>query len=1608
MQDKNPKMTSWKKGGLPMKFRRLCVLTIALGIVCVAFLGSGLAQAFSPEAAAMREAARKAGVPEIYLPRETPAESRANKLNLDLWQQKITTMVRDRLAILEEEGVLRDGRRKLAPQFSTETVQIDMQARLRVECKVDDVTPFDESYFESIGGELVVRAIGYGLLVAWIPAERMEAFAGRPDVRLIMHINPPFVDMGSVVTEGDTIHRADEARADFDISGMGQFVGAISNGVDNMAASQGSGDLPPIVVVPPGCAGSGDEGTAMLEIIYDLAPGAGLAFCTGHPGMASMINAINTLAALPGMTIITDDLPKPGEPLFEDGLIAQAKQNAVAAGIFYTASAGNRGNQHYEENFNSTAANVPIGPNVYDNPHDFGGADFQLSITLGTDNSIYLQWADPFGSSGIDLDLYILDAAGNILASSTDLQNGAQDPNEAVSFGATAGTQANILVDYVGGGAPPTVFFDLRAFGGVAWNEYLIPEGSMNGASRQAEVYAAGASDAVNPTVVRGFSSRGPIRHFFPAPLTRMKPDAVAVNGVSITGAGGFGSGTCPMVVPGDCRFYGTSASTPHVAGLAALMLEACPGLTPVQVADFLNTTAVDIDAPGRDNNAGYGLLDVFAGIFPPVGFLEDVVSNEFNPPDPWVQEGLVVDTVCLVTSRNLFNLHFFSDPLQCEDVLCEPGDVKKIHEDVIQFVPDEIAYVPAGETLCVELKMSIPIGQHAGTYAGIAHAIAETFECMPKITDDFVLSLDVRPTVDVDVDDNHGNVSNNVMHLKGAKETVVSGIFTVVNPNSEVKNVDLADGPGNIRIEPVSVSSTDLVKIGDPGESIPAGNISIAVLSSLASGEAQDVRVEVTVPGGVPVNALYRGTVTVTYDECVHASRPNRHILGAGPVSDEFALEVHVLPTQGDLELVLKTSEDFCPDPFPDPWVLSGQVGLSFDVTAHGDHRNIRISSGGLRHDSLDNKLDCFNFFPEEIAFLPAGETRTMDVIVEIPIGQHEGTYEGTFEVVSENGGESEALVSTDVCDNPDMDVDDNHANVSDNLMNLRGAKNDTVSGAFTVVNPNSQTMNVDLPDGPGNVGISPVSISSTDLLKVGGIEVIPEANITFDPLNHLGSGESEDYILEVIIPGDIPINAVYMGWVTVIYEGDFSPFPEVIDSFGLKVEVFPTQGPLDIIDTSLVEEFCPPDPWTQVGQIEFSFEVAALGDHRNIRVSSGGLKHDSLDKKLDDFNFFPEEIAFLAAGETRDVDVIAKVPIGQHAGTYKGVFRVVSENGGEDSVFATAEVCVHPDLDIEDNLANLASNVMHLEGPKEGIAYGTFSLVNPNCTESNTDRYDGPGNLALENLIAIPSDLWFAAGGPPPKKPIPASMIDIQIYPDASHLPSGAGAYGIVQVNIPKKSEHWVPGYNFEYWGDVEVRGYVSGDSVSDGFKIELRVLKAIGGSLLSGFWGEQRGHENLLHWSELGLLESGYSLYRNDLKIADLGEGVFEYADHAVSTAAHEYMLGVKVGGSEIMLGPIIVGGRPVPAIYSISQNHPNPSRGTTTIGYQIPVGGHVSLKVYDISGRLVRTLEDGMKQAGFHYVDWNGEDDSGLRAGNGVYFYRMVSADFSKNLKMILLH
>jgi hypothetical protein len=93
--------------------------------------------------------------------------------------------------------------------------------------------------------------------------------------------------------------------------------------------------------------------------------------------------------------------------------------------------------------------------------------------------------------------------------------------------------------------------------------------------------------------------------------------------------------------------------------------------------------------------------------------------------------------------------------------------------------------------------------------------------------------------------------------------------------------------------------------------------------------------------------------------------------------------------------------------------------------------------------------------------------------------------------------------------------------------------------------------------------------------------------------------------------------------------------------------------------------------------------------------------------------------------------------------------------------------------------------------------------------------------------------------------------------------------------------------------------------------------------------------------------------------------------------------------------------------VPSSYGLSQNYPNPYNPHTQIAYQLPQAGMVSLKIYNIKGELVRTLIEEYKPAGYHTVTWDGKNEDGMEVSSGIYFYRMVSGDFSATKKMVMI-
>ena len=98
--------------------------------------------------------------------------------------------------------------------------------------------------------------------------------------------------------------------------------------------------------------------------------------------------------------------------------------------------------------------------------------------------------------------------------------------------------------------------------------------------------------------------------------------------------------------------------------------------------------------------------------------------------------------------------------------------------------------------------------------------------------------------------------------------------------------------------------------------------------------------------------------------------------------------------------------------------------------------------------------------------------------------------------------------------------------------------------------------------------------------------------------------------------------------------------------------------------------------------------------------------------------------------------------------------------------------------------------------------------------------------------------------------------------------------------------------------------------------------------------------------------------------------------------------------------------------LPKEFQLNQNYPNPFNPTTIVTFALPKNAFVSVKVYDMLGREIKTLLSDELSAGIHAVEWRGDDNGGERicaghASSGTYIYRITAADFVSTKKMILM-
>jgi hypothetical protein len=440
----------------------------------------------------------------------------------------------------------------------------------------------------------------YNYVAAWVPSKNIEKIANMSEVRSISLVSLPEYQSGSVTTQGDIIHRTNEIRSNYGKIGTNQKVGIISDGVDSISSAVASGDLPSDVHVLSNSVG-GDEGTAMLEIVYDMAPGASLYFHDSGANSAAFSDAVDELIAN-GCNVICDDVLLLEQPYFQDGSVATRINNAISANnLIYITAAGNMAQNHYEGVFSPDP--------LYPINHDFsrGGTNKKLFAQLpaGKSASIFLQWNNEWNSSSDDYDLYLLDKTTHaIIQRSENRQNGSNHPQEKITISNPTMFTLNYEIQIRKYSASDktlelftTQIMVLSPSSNIISSGSIVEHGAVPNVITVVSIDQGYPSGSIEPD-----SSQGPSLIYFPSYQSRNKPDITGVDDVLTSGAGNQHN-----------PFIGTSAAAPHIAAIIADIWSAFPTKTPQELRTALYNSAVDISPAGWDTSSGYGRADAMA-----------------------------------------------------------------------------------------------------------------------------------------------------------------------------------------------------------------------------------------------------------------------------------------------------------------------------------------------------------------------------------------------------------------------------------------------------------------------------------------------------------------------------------------------------------------------------------------------------------------------------------------------------------------------------------------------------------------------------------------------------------------------------------------------------------------------------------------------------------------------------------------------------------------------------------------------------------------------------------------------------------------------------------
>ncbi|MGB6474088.1 MAG: S8 family serine peptidase [Candidatus Sulfotelmatobacter sp.] len=512
--------------------------------------------------------------------------------------------------------------------FLASTVQALPETLLQVTVK-GTISEELQTFVKAQGGVEIKAVPKYNIMSLRLPANKVETVAARPEIKSMEFSAKALTNQ--VISqpqdpEGDISHAATAARTQFNTTGAGVKVCVISDSVDYLAHAQSSGSLGPVQVLPSQAGAGSGEGTAMLEIVHRIAPGASLAFATGDPTDASMVLNIFLLKDA-GCNIIVDDLTYTNESPFQDGPIARAVQEVADSGILYFSSAANSGNQMHgtsgtwEGDFNPSGRTFTVSYTGPDGPTTttFVAHQFAPGVIFDTINNMdgvetganfaTLFWDDPLGAQSNNYEIAILDQNDNV----TSISNtGAADPFESAQY--SLNSRIAIFKRTT----------DQNRFLHLATSRAQIALGTSgatqgHNASSSANVFTVAAISAGTAAFVGGptvhaedFSSDGPRRMFYRADGTPLTPANLTHTGGQLLNKPDITAADCittDVPVQGLSFFCGTSAAAPHAAAIAALIKSAFPSLSPAQIRSALTSTALDIETPGWDNVSGIGIV---------------------------------------------------------------------------------------------------------------------------------------------------------------------------------------------------------------------------------------------------------------------------------------------------------------------------------------------------------------------------------------------------------------------------------------------------------------------------------------------------------------------------------------------------------------------------------------------------------------------------------------------------------------------------------------------------------------------------------------------------------------------------------------------------------------------------------------------------------------------------------------------------------------------------------------------------------------------------------------------------------------------------------------